>query len=215
VTSSEQPLAHARAGQGFTVFTWNGKPIAFARQTSHQSPQPVAAPSAIHPLDSAYPVEILTPLAAGPGQIQLELYELYGQQVWDNRRLRWPSSARGRHRHRRGLPSRRQHGRSRSPWSSTSSRRSSAARPCSPYTFEYHNCVITDIGDGETIEVGTMEVLKTITVMYTHMTRGGRNIFSGGSQVSLPGDVRNSHRRQLLSQRPARGKEGIHESSRP
>ena len=57
-----------------------------------------------------------------------------------------------------------------------------------PYTFTYHNCVITDIGDGETIEVGTMEVLKTITIQYTHTTRGDRNIFSGGSAFGPSAD---------------------------
>jgi hypothetical protein len=31
--------------------------------------------------------------------------------------------------------------------------------------------VITNVLDGETIEVGTMEVLKQVTVGYTHVTR--------------------------------------------
>jgi hypothetical protein len=44
-----------------------------------------------------------------------------------------------------------------------------------PYTEEYHNCVVSMVTDGETIEVGTMEVLKQMVVNYTHLTRGGRN----------------------------------------
>ncbi len=44
-----------------------------------------------------------------------------------------------------------------------------------PYSEEYHNIVVSTVTDGETIEVGTMEVLKQITVNYTHLTRGGAN----------------------------------------
>lgn len=174
-------------GSGFTVFTWNAKPIAFARQLSHSSPQPVAAPAAIHPLDSAYPVEIMTPLAAGMGQLQVELYELYGQQVWD------------RLAHLTGATDIVEvfHRVANTPQPITMVKYIKPplirGKVMKPYTFEYHNCVITDIGDGESIEVGTMEVLKTISVAYTHMTRAGRNIFTGGSQVSLPNDVRDGN----------------------
>jgi hypothetical protein len=34
--------------------------------------------------------------------------------------------------------------------------------------------VITNILDGEAVEVGTMEVIKQVTVAYTHMTRNGQ-----------------------------------------
>jgi hypothetical protein len=43
-----------------------------------------------------------------------------------------------------------------------------------PYSEEYHGCVITDVVDGEQIEVGTLEVLKQITVNYTYLTRNGQ-----------------------------------------
>jgi hypothetical protein len=44
-----------------------------------------------------------------------------------------------------------------------------------PYFETYHNCVITDVTDGEQIEVGTLEVLKQITVNYTYYTRAGQS----------------------------------------
>jgi hypothetical protein len=71
------------AGSGFTVFTWQGQPIAFAQQISHTSPQGVANPSAIQPMDEPYPVQVVTPAASGMGTLVLRLYELYGQQVWE------------------------------------------------------------------------------------------------------------------------------------
>src|SRR3954468_16149925 len=70
-------------GSGFTVFQWEGKPIGFAQGVSHTSPQPVAAPVAIQPMDQRYPMQIITPAAVGPGTLQLQLYERYNSKVWD------------------------------------------------------------------------------------------------------------------------------------
>src|SRR3954464_292066 len=71
-------------GSGFTVFTWQSQPIGFARQIGHTSPAPVGpGPVAIHPIDEPYPIQVITPAAAGMGTLTLELYELYGGKVWD------------------------------------------------------------------------------------------------------------------------------------
>lgn len=43
-----------------------------------------------------------------------------------------------------------------------------------PYFDAYQGCVITDVVDGEQIEVGTLEVLKQITVNYTYVQRNGQ-----------------------------------------
>lgn len=180
------------AGSGNTVMHWNGHRLALCRQIAHTSAQPVAPPAAIHPLDSTYPVEIITPLAAGMGQLTLELYETYGAQVWDRLMNVLPPTP--------GIEA----GRGATDLVEVFYRVANTPNPIyvskvitpprirgkvmPPYTFTYHNCVITDIGDGETIEVGTMEVLKTITIAYTHTTRGDRNIFSGGSQFGPSAD---------------------------
>lgn len=177
-------------GSGLTAFHWNGQLLALCRQIGHTSAQPVAAPAAIHPLDSAYPVEIITPLAAGMGQLTLELYEVYGAQVWDRLMNILPATP--------GIDA----GRGATDMVEVFYRVANTPNPIyltkvitpplirgkkmPAYTFTYHNCVITDIGDGETIEVGTMEVLKSITIAYTHTTRGDRNIFSGTSQPGVP-----------------------------
>jgi hypothetical protein len=179
------------AGSGFTVFTWQGQPIAFAQQISHTSPQGVANPSAIQPMDEPYPVQVVTPAASGMGTLVLRLYELYGQQVWE--RLGAEFGTQG------GLER----------YFDNATDTASVDQPLagaidlvdifiriaeaddpisvikyikppklrgktmSPYTEEYHNCVITNAQDGEEVNVGTLEVVKDITVAYTHMTRGG------------------------------------------
>src|SRR3954469_25736686 len=71
-------------GSGFTVFTWQSQPIGFAQQIGHTAPAPVSpGPVAIHPMDEPYPVQVITPAAAGMGTLELRLYELYGGKVWD------------------------------------------------------------------------------------------------------------------------------------
>jgi hypothetical protein len=39
----------------------------------------------------------------------------------------------------------------------------------------YHGCTITDVRDDETVQIGTLEVVKQITVNYTYSTRSGAN----------------------------------------
>lgn len=184
-------------GSGFTIFTFGGKPIAFAQQIAHTSPTPVGTgPVAIHPMDEPYPVQVITPAASGMGSLTLNLYELYNSKVWE--RLGATLGFVG-------------NGANPGPLGSTNFGnlsfgdsilngaidlvdvfiRIAEAPPDTvqvvkhirppllggtagtPYTEEYHGCVITNILDGESIEVGTMEITKQVTVAYTHMTRNG------------------------------------------
>jgi hypothetical protein len=137
-------------------------------------------------MDSPYPVQVITPAAAGMGSLTLDLYELYGAQVWE----------------RLGAKATQAFGLTDSSPNDPGAIfrgaidivdifRTQAAeadpihvvkyifpprlvgRTLPAYTEEYHNAVITDVVDGETIEIGTMEILKQITIGYTHMTRGG------------------------------------------
>lgn len=177
-------------GSGFTLFTFAGQPIAFCEQVAHTSPQPVAPPVAIHPMDEPYPVQVITPAAAGMGSLTLRMYELYDEKVWD--RLGASVSGQGG-----------------APYSELANQLNTSGGPLNgavdivdifiriaeknpgdvnvvkyirppdlggttgvPYSEQYHGCVITDVQDGEQITVGTMEVVKILTVGYTHITRG-------------------------------------------
>lgn len=42
------------------------------------------------------------------------------------------------------------------------------------YKLQYHGCVITDVQDGETVAVGTLPILKQITISYRYVTRNGK-----------------------------------------
>lgn len=49
----------------------------------------------------------------------------------------------------------------------------SAGDQAPAYTEDYVGCVITDVTDGENVQVGSKEVFKQITVAYRYLTRNG------------------------------------------
>lgn len=183
-------------GSGFTVFTFGGQPIAFAQQITHTSPAPVGpGPVAIHPMDEPYPVQVITPAASGMGSLTLRLYELYNSKVWDRlgAQLGYTGTP--------GSPFGNSNEGELSFGGSVLNQAVDlvdvfiriAEQPAgtvnvvkyirppllggthgTPYAEQYHGCVITNVLDGEAIEVGTMEVTKEITVAYTYMTRNGK-----------------------------------------
>jgi hypothetical protein len=163
-------------GSAFTVFAWNAKPILFAKQISHQSPAPVGPGTVpIHPMDTPYPLELMTPMAATMGTITLELYELWGSTIWErlsglekNPETGGPVDIVGVMKEISEMGS---------PITIFKYIRFPSRDGGGPgaYTEEYHNVVVSQIMNGETIEVGTMEVLKQMVVNYTHSTIGGHN----------------------------------------
>lgn len=200
-----------RAGSGWTIFTFAGQPIAFCQQVQTVSPMPVGqGVSAIQPMDEPYPVEILTPAAAGMGTITLNLIELFGtngyaSKVWD--RLGIGANASGAApfgpqgigdtsqflnidtnftpqqsgggiftgavdivdifiRQAQADPSKLQIVEIIRPPSNPNGQ-------SKPYYLQYVGCVITNVQDGEEIDVGTLEVLKNITVAYRYVLRDG------------------------------------------
>lgn len=180
------------AGSGFTVFTFKNQPIGFAQQVGHQSAQPVAPATPIQPMDEPYPLQIITPAAAGMGTITLNLYELYYSKVWENIGVSDGSQFGSANR-----------GTGKGFFEGANDIvdifiRQASVDPAllnvvkfirppmlggegtlttgAPAYWElYHNCVITNVTDGEDVNVGTMEVIKQITIGYTNVTRKGAN----------------------------------------
>jgi hypothetical protein len=197
-------------GGGFTIFTFGGQPITFCQQVGYQSPQPVGNGfSAIQPMDEPYAVEILTPIAAGPGTLTLNMFELFGSggaasKIWDRLGAAVgttgdPFSGSASNGYQDDV----------STWLANLSAKTNpfagavdivdifirqaqltpaamqivkVVRPLplpgqtgsQAYTEEYVGCKITNVSDNETDEVGTMEVVKQVTVMYRYVTRNGK-----------------------------------------
>lgn len=160
--------------------------------------------SAIQPMDEPYAVQIITPIAAGIGTLVLNLFDLFGQsasgsRVWDRLgagingggTLTNPFGGTGPGNVSTALTigSGPFNGRvdivdiaiTQAQLDPTAMQIVKYVRPLptygqpqTPYAEEYHGCVITDVVDGEQIEVGTLEVLKQITVNYLYTTRNGQ-----------------------------------------
>lgn len=201
-------------GSGFTIFTFGGQPIAFCQQVSYTSPQPVGGgASPIQPMDEPYPVEIMTPAAAGMGQIVLNLFELFGSEgiaskVWDRLGLSlgpgtslanpFGAETPENQSTQFSLTGQKVTNPSLAPFAGavdivdvfvrqaqTEAHKLQIVkivRPLTPngppgtaeikpYTEEYHGCAITNIQDGEQISVGTMEILKQLTINFCYVTR--------------------------------------------
>lgn len=163
-------------GSGFTVFSWEAQPLLYAKQVSHVSPAPVQGVVPIHPMDTPYPTELVTPMAATMGTITMEFYDLYGSTIWERLGgLVGESPLKGGPVDIVGLF--KAVANEASPITIFKFVRAPSlnGKQFRTYTEEYHNCVISQVANGETIEVGTMEILKQITVNYTHVTIEGEN----------------------------------------
>jgi hypothetical protein len=187
--------SRVRVGGILTTFTFGGQPIAYCQQVAHQSPQAVGqGASAIQPMDEPYPLEIITPVAAGMGQITLNIFELFGSggtasKIWDalgasvtgttdpgNISLGANGPFYGATdiveifiRQAQMTPDKLQIVKIIRPLQVGGN----TAAQTSPYTEEYNGCVITNVIDGEQIQVATLEVIKQVTIAYRYMTRNG------------------------------------------
>lgn len=208
-TTAAQNARVRIAGAGFTLFIFKGQPIAFCEQVAHTSPKPVAQFSAIQPMDEPYPIEILAAPAAGPGQLVLNLFELFGtsgnaSKVWD----RLGANVGGITSTGIAFSSGTYTNASTTysslvgnvnttdaPFANAVDivdifirqamltpgtidivkiiRPLSAGADATAYTEEYNGCQIVDVVDGEQVAIGTVEVIKQITVAYRYITRNG------------------------------------------
>lgn len=146
-------------GSSYTTFQYGGRNIAFLETINDQGQQPVSGAEFIHPLGQPHPVDIVTSRALQGGRLILSIRELWNREVWEqlpgltgaktivdifNRLARTPNYV-------------------------------TCAKIITPpsgprYGKVYHRCVITGIGDGEMVTIGTLSVAKDITVSYTHTT---------------------------------------------
>lgn len=145
-------------GSGLTTMTFRGTRLAYLQTLQDTPPQPVAGAQVVQPIDEETPLEIVTALAVGAGSLRLTFYELWNEPVWS----RLPGLE-GTNNLLEVLKRQVQMGEVtcrkliKSPSGITRAR-------------VYHGCVITDIDEGEQINIGTMTLPKTITLQYVRTT---------------------------------------------
>lgn len=172
-------------GSGFTVFLWDNKPIAFAQSVTHNAPRPVATSTEIQPLDARYPLAIITPGAIRSGSFEIQIFEMYNSNVWDDfvktsglvdlSEIFLDLAA-------RNTPV--------SMMRVINPPKTLEGQAQKPYGYIYYNCVIMDGMFNEPIDVTTMQIVKNLTVGYTHSSKIGaapNNLTNTGIQGGTTG----------------------------
>lgn len=145
-------------GSGYTSMTWRGQRLAYLQTLQDTPPQPVAGAQVVQPIDEETPLEIVTAVAVGAGTLRLTFYELWNEPVWA------------------GLPGlegtnnlldvlKRQ-----IQLGEISCRKLIKSPSGITRARVFHKCVLTDIDEGEQINIGTMTLPKTITLQYVKTT---------------------------------------------
>jgi hypothetical protein len=151
-------------GSGFSTFSYNGQPIAFLEglDDSGQRAFSDAGQSYqfIHPLGARHPIEIATSRVLAGGTLNMTIRELWDGPVWTQ--LSGLASAQNIVDVYELLAA--------NPSYVTCQTIIQPPGGGRPRGKIYHNVVVVDIADNDTITVGALAVAKGIVAAYTHST---------------------------------------------
>ena len=146
------------AGSGFTSMMFNGSRLAYLQVMQETPPTPVATAQAIQPIDAPTPLEIVTAVAVGVGTLRCTFYELWNEPVWASL-----PGLEGTINLLQVLQRQINLG--------TITMQKVIQGPTGQYRSKvFHNVTITDIDEGETVNIGTMTIPKTLTFQYCYST---------------------------------------------
>ncbi len=146
-------------GSGLTVLSWQGQTLSYLQTIQDTAPTPVATAVPVQSITDEVPSEIVTARAVGPGTLRLTFYEEWNTAVWQ--KLPGFSSAN----------SLLDVLKAQLAIGSITCRKIIKVPGGNARVKVYQNCMITDIDDGEQVNISSMVMPKGITVMYTHAVR--------------------------------------------
>jgi hypothetical protein len=138
--------------------TWRGTRLAYLQTLQDTPPQPVAGAQVVQPIDEETPLEIVTAMAVGAGTLRLSFYEIWNSPAW----AQLPGLE-GTNNLLEVLKRQVQMG-------EVSCRKLIKSPSGITRARVFHGCVITDIDEGEQIQIGTMTLPKTLTLQYIKTT---------------------------------------------
>jgi hypothetical protein len=145
-------------GSGFTTMMWNGTRLAYLQVMQETPPAPVASAQAVQPIDQSVPLEIVTAMAVGVGTLKCTFYELWNEPVWA-----MLPGLQGTYNLLTVLQAQINLG--------TVTMQKVIKSPTGFMRSKvFHNIVITDIDEGENVNIGTMTLPKTLTFQYCYST---------------------------------------------
>jgi hypothetical protein len=137
---------------------FQNKRLAYLQVMQDTPPTPVATAQAIQPIDESVPLEIVTAMAVGVGTLRCTFYELWNEPVW--------ATLPGLEGTANLLEVLR-----RQVTLGTITMQKIIKSPSGIMRARvYHNVVVTDIDEGENVNIGTMSLPKTLTFQYCYST---------------------------------------------
>ena len=150
-------------GSNYTTFQYAGKSIGYL-EVINDSGQAALSDGGrgyefIHPLGYRAPIDVVTSRVIDGGLLTLSIRELWHQEVWEQL-----AGLTGTHDIIQVFER-----------LAATPNYVSCAKIVTPpdgkrYGKVYHRCVVVDIPTGEEIRIGTLSILKNVTVAYTHTT---------------------------------------------
>jgi hypothetical protein len=138
--------------------TWRGTRLAYLQTLQDTPPQPVAGAQVVQAIDDESPQEIVTAQAVGAGSLRLTFYELWNEPVWS----RLDGLA--------GTNNLLEVLKRQITLGEISCRKLIRSPSGLIRARVFHGCVLTDIDEGEQVNIGTMTLPKTITMQYIKTT---------------------------------------------
>ena len=144
-----------RVGGGYTAFVYNGKPMIYAQMINERAPQPVNQPQPIQPLDSPYPIEIALPIALQAGMLEITFLEQWDAEVWAQLGSNFANAS--------------------DLLDVFKAQLAQGEITCvkiinkpdgTQRKIVYQGCVVYNVQIDELVQIGTMTIPKTITIMY-------------------------------------------------
>jgi hypothetical protein len=145
-------------GSGFTTMLYQNQRLAYLQVMQDTPPTPVATAQAVQPIDESVPLEIVTAMAVGVGTIKCTFYELWNEPVWATL-----PGLQGTNNLLDVLK--------RQVTLGTITMQKIIKSPSGIMRARvYHNICVTDIDEGENVNIGTMTIPRTLTFQYCYST---------------------------------------------
>jgi hypothetical protein len=145
-------------GSGLTTMLFQNQRMAYLQTLQDTPPTPVASAVAVQPIDAPVPLEIVTALAVGVGTLRCSFYELWNEPVW----AMLPGL--------QGTTNLLDVLKAQVNLGTITMQKIIQSPQGFMRGFVYHNVVIVDIDQGESITIASMVMPKTLTFQYCYTT---------------------------------------------
>lgn len=148
-----------RVGGVYTSFWYGSQQLGYAQMINERAPQPVAQPQPIQPLDYEYPIEVAFPGALQAGMIEITFLEQYNAEVWAQLGGKFASAGDLLDVFKAQLAA------------GEITCQKLIKKPDGTYrSITYNGCVVINAQIDELVQINTMTIPKTLTIMYLSRT---------------------------------------------